>query len=76
MESPINFFYDPEGDFLEITIRSGPGHVTEVDNDHISVKVNERGEVLGFMVIGLSKMAGKDPVSINIPRIVNEVAAV
>lgn len=71
MDKSLNFYWDKEGDLLEITFRPGPGVMIDTANEFIQARVDEHtGEVLGLMVLGFSRMGGKLPVSVDIPSII------
>jgi len=50
----VKIWYDPEGDFLEVTFDQKPGYFRETQNDQVMEKVDEEGNVLGFSVLRVS----------------------
>ena len=52
----VRVWYDSEGDFLEVTFDSKPGHFRETSNDQVMEKVDDEGNILGFSVIKVSAL--------------------
>jgi uncharacterized protein YuzE len=55
-ERHLKIWYDSEGDFLEVTFDSKPGHFRETSNDQVMEKVDDEGNILGFSVIKVSAL--------------------
>jgi uncharacterized protein YuzE len=55
----INVYYDPEGDFMEVTFERKAGYLRETEDDRVMEKVDEDGNVLGFSVMKVSSLKGK-----------------
>jgi len=55
-ERHVKIWYDSEGDFLEVTFDSKPGHFRETSNDQVMEKVDDEGNILGFSVIKVSAL--------------------
>jgi uncharacterized protein YuzE len=56
-------WFDPEGDFLEVTFEQKPGYFRETENDHVMEKVDEDGNVIGFSVLRVSSL-NKTPLEV------------
>jgi len=57
MESAVvKVWYDPEGDFLEVTFQNKAGYFRETDNDRVMEKVDAEGNVLGFSIMKVSQL--------------------
>lgn len=57
MESAVvKVWYDPEGDFLEVTFQSKVGYYRETENDQVMEKVDVGGNVLGFSIMKVSML--------------------
>jgi len=54
-------WYDPEGDFLEVLFSDKAGYMKETNNDAVMERVDEQGVVLGFTVLGVSRLAKEKP---------------
>lgn len=52
----VKVWYDPEGDFLEVTFEKKEGYFRETDNDHVMEKVGAQGEILGFSIMKVSSL--------------------
>ena len=59
----VKIWFDPEGDYLEVTFDPRPGFFRETANDRVMEKVDEQGNLLGFSVSGVSAM-GPSPLEI------------
>jgi uncharacterized protein YuzE len=55
----IKVYYDPEGDFMEVTFERKAGYFRETEDDRVMEKVDEDGNVLGFSVMKVSSLKGK-----------------
>ena len=61
MAQQIKVWYDPEGDFLEVLFSDKAGYMKETNNDAVMERVDEQGNVLGFTVMGVSRLAQEKP---------------
>ncbi|MEM2842178.1 MAG: DUF2283 domain-containing protein [Nitrososphaerales archaeon] len=59
----MRVWFDPEGDLLEVTLKSGKGFFKHLEDDAL-IRVNEKGEVLGFMILNVTKRENKKPLAI------------
>ena len=66
MGKQVKLWLDGEGDFLEVTFSEAPGYMVETDHEGVMARVDDEGNVLGFSIMGLSKLAGEKPVSIDL----------
>jgi hypothetical protein len=55
-ERKLKIWFDPEGDFLEVTFDAKPGYFRETDNDQVMEKVDDQGNILGFSVLRVSAL--------------------
>jgi uncharacterized protein YuzE len=55
----VKIWYDPEGDYLEVTFDQKAGYFRETENDQVMEKVDDDGNVLGFSVLRVSAMKEK-----------------
>jgi hypothetical protein len=51
----VKLWFDPEGDFLEVTFSDAPGHMRKTKSDAVMQRVDDQGRVIGFSVLGVSK---------------------
>lgn len=61
MAQPIRVWFDQEADFLEVLFSDKPGYMRETANDAVMERVDEEGKVLGFSILGVSKLAREKP---------------
>ena len=52
-----NFYYDPEGDFLEVIFGESPeqGYSEEIEPDVFIHRVEDTGEIYGIGILGFKK---------------------
>ncbi len=62
MAKKMKIWYDKEGDFLEVLLSDAPGFMRETDNNHIMERIDENGKVLGYSIMGISKIKKDCPV--------------
>ena len=62
---PVRVWFDPEGDFLEVVLDpSRPGYFRETADDRVMEKVDERGTVIGFSILGISGLRSRAPMEV------------
>jgi uncharacterized protein YuzE len=61
----VKMWFDPEGDFLEVTFDQKPGYFRATENDQVMEKVDEAGNVIGFSVLRVSALK-KAPLEISL----------
>ncbi len=61
MAKSVKVWYDPEGDYLEVLFSNEAGYMKETDNDAIIEKVNTKGEVIGFSILGVKEKTKLEP---------------
>lgn len=64
MRDRIRVWFDPEGDVLEVTLKSGKGFFKHLEDD-VLIRVGEKGEVLGLMILNATKRETKKPLAIS-----------
>jgi hypothetical protein len=68
MADHVKIWFDAEGDFLEVLFSEGPGYMRETDHDAVMERVDEKGNVLGFSVMRVSRLAKEKPVVAKLAR--------
>jgi hypothetical protein len=63
MAQQVKIWFDPEGDFLEVLFSDRPGYMRETDNDAVMERVDERGNLLGFSVMQVSRLTKDKPLT-------------
>ena len=61
MADKVRLWFDPEGDFLEVTFSDAPGFMRETNSDAVMQRVDANGQVIGFSVLGVSKFQKDHP---------------
>ena len=61
MAQQIKVWYDPEGDFLEVLFSDKAGYMKETNNDAVMERVDVQGSVLGFTIMGVSRLTKDKP---------------
>jgi len=61
MADKVKLWFDPEGDYLEVTFSDAPGYMRETKSDAVMRRVDEQGRVIGFSVLGVSKFQKDHP---------------
>jgi hypothetical protein len=55
----VKLWYDKQGDYLEVSFGKKAGFFRQTKNDAVMKKVDSRGDILGFSVMNVSKLAQK-----------------
>ncbi|MFQ3583950.1 MAG: DUF2283 domain-containing protein [Cyanobacteriota bacterium] len=63
MAQPLKIWFDPEGDFLEVTFSEAPGYMRETADDAILERVDAEGHVIGFSILQVSQLAKNKPIT-------------
>ncbi len=61
MADTVKVWFDAEGDFLEVRFSDEDGYMKETSNDAVMERVDERGQVIGFSIMQVSRLAGQKP---------------
>jgi hypothetical protein len=61
MADKIKIWFDAEGDFLEVRFSDKAGFMRETNNDAVMERVDEQGNILGFSVMQVSRLAKEKP---------------
>ncbi len=61
MAQQVKIWYDPEGDFLEVLFSNKAGYMKETNNEAVMERVDDQGNVLGFTVMQVSRLAKQKP---------------
>ncbi len=61
----VRVWFDPEGDFLEVTFDvNATGYFRETPDDRVMQRINANGQVIGFSILGVSKLTAPLPVEL------------
>jgi hypothetical protein len=55
----VKLWYDSEGNHLEVIFEQKKGYFRETENDQVMEKVDQKGNILGFSVLKVSKLRKK-----------------
>jgi hypothetical protein len=61
MAAHVKIWFDVEGDFLEVLFSDRAGFMRETSNDAVMERVDEQGNILGFTVMQVSRLAKDKP---------------
>ena len=61
MADKVKVWFDAEGDFLEVRFSDAPGIIKETDNDAVMERLDEHGQVIGFSIMQVSRLARQKP---------------
>ena len=55
----VKLWFDKQGDYLEVIFEKKLGFFRQTKNDAVMEKVDDKGNILGFSVMNVSKLAKK-----------------
>ncbi len=61
MADKVKVWFDKEGDFLEVTFAMRPGYMRETAHDAVMERVDEKGNIIGFSILQVSRLASEKP---------------
>jgi len=61
MAQQVKVWFDAEGDFLEVRFSDKAGFMRETKNDAVMERVNEEGNILGFSIMQVTRLARQKP---------------
>jgi hypothetical protein len=61
MAQQVKVWFDAEGDFLEVRFSDKAGFMRETKNDAVMERVDEEGNLLGFSIMQVSRLARHKP---------------
>ena len=61
MADTVKVWFDAEGDFLEVRFSDAAGYMKETNNDAVMERVDEHGQVIGFSIMQVSRLAKQKP---------------
>jgi hypothetical protein len=68
MGKDVTIWFDEEGDYLEVIFERKKGYFKETENDAVMEKVDEQGNIIGFSVLKVSALKGKQPLSVTLKK--------
>ena len=61
MADKIRVWFDADADFLEVRFSDVAGYEKETKHDAVMERVDEKGNVVGFSVLGVSRFKKSQP---------------
>lgn len=61
MARNVKVWFDREGDYLEVLLSDAPGYMRPTAQDAVMERVDEAGNLLGFSVMNVSRIAADHP---------------
>ena len=61
MAHRVKVWFDREGDLLEVLFSDEPGYMRETEDDAIMERVDEKGNLLGFLILNVSRLSKDKP---------------
>ncbi len=61
MADKVKIWFDAEANFLEVRFSDAVGHMQESKHDAVMERVDAKGRVIGFSVMGVSKFKKSNP---------------
>ncbi len=69
MAQKVKIWFDSEGDFLEVLFSNKAGYMRETANDAVMERVDDKGNLLGFSVMQVSRLTKKTPLEAELPSV-------
>jgi uncharacterized protein YdhG (YjbR/CyaY superfamily) len=57
----VRVWCDAKADYLEVQFAAGAGHMRATEHDAVMERVNARGRVIGFSVLGVTRFRKDKP---------------
>ena len=61
MADKVKVWFDAEADYLEVRFSDAAGHMKETKHDAVMERVDEKGHVIGFSILGVSRFKKDKP---------------
>jgi uncharacterized protein YuzE len=61
MADKVKVWFDAEADFLEVRFSDAAGYEKETRHDAVMERVDEKGQVIGFSILGVSRFRKSKP---------------
>lgn len=61
MADKVRVWFDAEADFLEVRFSDAAGYEKETANDAVMERVDDKGNVIGFSILGVSRFTKSQP---------------
>jgi Protein of unknown function (DUF2283) len=64
MAERVKVWFDPEADFLEVIFSEASGYMRATEHDAVMERVDVEGNLLGFSILAVSKLAKSEPLMV------------
>lgn len=61
MADKVKVWFDAEADYLEVSFRQEAGYMKKTKHDAVMERVNSKGNVIGFSILGVSRFSKDKP---------------
>jgi hypothetical protein len=61
MAEKVKIWFDGEADYLEVRFSDAPGYQKETRHDAVMERVDEKGNIIGFSILGVSRFKKDKP---------------
>jgi uncharacterized protein YuzE len=61
MADKVKVWFDAEADYLEVRFSDAVGYEKETAHDAVMERVDEQGRVIGFSILGVSRLTREKP---------------
>ena len=61
MADKVKIWFDAEADYLEVRFSDAVGHMKETNHAAVMERVDKKGHVIGFSVLGVSRFKKDKP---------------
>jgi hypothetical protein len=61
MAAKVRVWFDAEADYLEVRFSDAAGHMKETKHDAVMERVDKKGRVIGFSILGVSRFKKDKP---------------
>jgi len=61
MADKVKVWFDAEADYLEVRFSDAAGHMKETNHDAVMERVDEKGQVIGFSILGVTRFKKEKP---------------
>ena len=61
MADKVKIWFDREADYIEVQFKQAPGYMKETAHDAVMERLDEKGNVIGFSILGVSQFTNEQP---------------
>jgi uncharacterized protein YuzE len=61
MAEKVKVWFDGEADYLEVRFSDAPGYQKKTRHDAVMERVDEKGNIIGFSILGVSRFKKDKP---------------